>query len=184
MKITEKEYKHYERYSDKCKFKSPEEELEWSKTATKKCNKCSEELALVNFGLNTSGSSPFDKDGLRYRRGDCVDCNKKQNDGKKLAQKLAKSLGIETKAPEGTKCEVCGKTEKIVFDHDHETNEFRGWLCDGCNRSIGMLSISANGSDIGGLINSFTYLIKNEKDQDKKMDSLNKLSELIHLLKK
>lgn len=113
MSISKNEYKHYERYSDKCKFKSPEEELEYSKNTTKKCNKCGRDLTLINFGLNTAGSSPFDKDGYRYRRGDCIECNKKQNEGKNAAKKLAKSLGIETKAPDGTKCEICGRTEKI-----------------------------------------------------------------------
>jgi hypothetical protein len=182
MKISKNEYKHYERYSDKCKFKSPEEELEYSKITTKKCNKCGCDLPLINFGLNTAGSSPFDKDGYRYRRGDCVDCNKKQNEGKNAAKKLAKSLGIDTKAPEGTKCEICGKTEKIVFDHDHEKNEFRGWLCDGCNRSIGMLSISAGGSDFDGLIKSLKYIIRSESDTDKKSDMSLKLFELIELI--
>jgi hypothetical protein len=39
-------------------------------------------------------------------------------------------------------CEICGcpgKDKKgIVFDHNHETGEFRGWLCNRCNRVLGM----------------------------------------------
>lgn len=38
-------------------------------------------------------------------------------------------------------CEVCGNENKdhhvMSFDHNHATNEFRGWLCRGCNRALG-----------------------------------------------
>jgi len=34
-------------------------------------------------------------------------------------------------------CEVCGSGGNICWDHDHETGEFRGWLCDACNRALG-----------------------------------------------
>jgi hypothetical protein len=36
-------------------------------------------------------------------------------------------------------CEVCGTTEDLCYDHDHNTMEFRGVLCSKCNRSIGQL---------------------------------------------
>lgn len=48
------------------------------------------------------------------------------------------------------KCDVCGKTEtantrpdakktpnNLCIDHDHNTNEFRGFLCVQCNRNFG-----------------------------------------------
>lgn len=35
-------------------------------------------------------------------------------------------------------CEICQlEVEKLCFDHDHKTGEFRGWLCQRCNKSIG-----------------------------------------------
>ncbi|KKM91648.1 hypothetical protein LCGC14_1226370 [marine sediment metagenome] len=37
-------------------------------------------------------------------------------------------------------CYVCNVKEnekKLHMDHCHETGEFRGWLCSGCNRIIG-----------------------------------------------
>lgn len=35
-------------------------------------------------------------------------------------------------------CEICGKTNvTLCIDHDHETNEFRGILCQSCNRFLG-----------------------------------------------
>lgn len=43
-------------------------------------------------------------------------------------------------------CDVCGRIGKVHprtgkpvlhFDHDHATNEFRGWLCFNCNAALG-----------------------------------------------
>lgn len=35
-------------------------------------------------------------------------------------------------------CEVCGNVElRIVFDHNHSTGKFRGWLCSPCNTALG-----------------------------------------------
>ena len=46
--------------------------------------------------------------------------------------------------PRPATCEVCGRHSAdalgraIVFDHDHITGQFRGWLCNRCNRVIGL----------------------------------------------
>ena len=39
-------------------------------------------------------------------------------------------------------CEVCGIPESelkevLHYDHDHNTGQFRGWLCKGCNLALG-----------------------------------------------
>jgi hypothetical protein len=49
----------------------------------------------------------------------------------------AKEMGISIKPNSGDKCALCDETEGLVFDHDHVSNKFRGWLCDPCNRAIG-----------------------------------------------
>lgn len=41
--------------------------------------------------------------------------------------------------PRPEKCEICGKDGRIVFDHCHERQRFRGWLCNRCNRVLGMV---------------------------------------------
>jgi hypothetical protein len=43
--------------------------------------------------------------------------------------------------PDG--CEICGGTSpngtQLHFDHCHETGIFRGWLCNRCNMTLGMV---------------------------------------------
>ena len=41
------------------------------------------------------------------------------------------------KKPE--QCEICGAMGRICFDHDHETGEFRGWICVRCNLVLGLV---------------------------------------------
>jgi hypothetical protein len=35
-------------------------------------------------------------------------------------------------------CKICGNTERLMWDHDHSTEEFRGTLCTLCNTGLGM----------------------------------------------
>lgn len=39
-------------------------------------------------------------------------------------------------------CEVCGSTDDLHIDHNHETGKWRGVLCKGCNVSLGALGES------------------------------------------
>ena len=40
-------------------------------------------------------------------------------------------------------CDVCKKSGRICFDHDHVTNNFRGWPCNTCNLALGHAKDSA-----------------------------------------
>jgi len=58
-------------------------------------------------------------------------------------------------------CDCCGipHTETprgmLYLDHDHTTGEYRGHLCDNCNRGIGLL-----GDEIDGVLQAVEYLKK------------------------
>ena len=45
---------------------------------------------------------------------------------------------VEAYKKEHLCCEICGKSNCVLcIDHDHNTNEFRGILCQSCNRFLG-----------------------------------------------
>jgi hypothetical protein len=50
-------------------------------------------------------------------------------------------------------CEICGRTENLIADHDHKTKKFRGTLCTKCNVGIGLL-----GDTLEGILKAENYL--------------------------
>lgn len=38
-----------------------------------------------------------------------------------------------------TICDICSEEGKTVFDHCHTKGHFRGWLCDRCNKVLGLM---------------------------------------------
>ena len=142
---------------------------------SQKCIKCHKVFpyTLEYFALNTSANTNAN---AIYLRTDCRECNKKMNQGKSKAFKLA---GKPKTPPLGTCCDRCGcdpgpkktdpNTAALVFDHCHETLVHRGWLCDNCNRAMGML-----GDDISGMILSAVYIAKTTgKDKTDIISALN-----------
>ena len=161
---TEKEKQNYTRQKEKSHFTSPEEEYMWANNQIKKCSKCGEDKKLTEFSGNTSGTDAFDRSGYRLRRPECSECTKKVSQGKIAAKIIAKTNNISYKAPEGTTCAICKKLpvkgNELVFDHCHKTEKFRGYCCNSCNRSMGVL-----GDDVEGMMNVINYLLKSEPRQ-------------------
>jgi hypothetical protein len=55
----------------------------------------------------------------------------------------SKKLEAMAGRPRPDFCEICGEFHlRIVFDHCHVSGEFRGWLCDRCNKILGLVKDS------------------------------------------
>ena len=52
-------------------------------------------------------------------------------------------------------CAICGRRERLIIDHDHETGKVRGMLCGTCNTGLGMFR-----DNIHVLENAISYLAK------------------------
>jgi len=62
---------------------------------------------------------------------------------KKHSDKLAQQRVVQAGRLKPELCEICGLNEfKIVFDHCHDKGHFRGWICDRCNRVLGIVKDS------------------------------------------
>lgn len=62
---------------------------------------------------------------------------------------------LEQYFPAPDRCDSCrGPIGIPNFDHDHNTGEFRGWLCRGCNMGLGCFE-----DDIDKMSRAINYLI-------------------------
>lgn len=93
---------------------------------TKICKDCKEEKLITEFRTAYWG-----KGGNRIYCNQCKDCHSK-------ACSLVYTLKKLNPKPKDGMCEACGETPDVLhLDHDHNTEEFRGWVCEGCNHSMG-----------------------------------------------
>jgi len=51
--------------------------------------------------------------------------------------KALKRLEEQAGRPRPEICEICEQKDRIVFDHNHKTGAFRGWICNRCNVVLG-----------------------------------------------
>lgn len=117
--------------------------LSFESVETRTCILCYQEKEITQFEITTQTRTKT------YRKSGCRSCIKKR----RVVEKDLQKLYGRTK-PLGTPCDNCGKTNlRLSLDHCHDTGVFRGWLCQPCNTSIGVL-----GDDIEGLKKAVSYL--------------------------
>lgn len=84
---------------------------------------------------------------------------RRRSDPRQAARNLAwkarfrRSQELAMGRPRPDRCEMCGeppsgrgskKEAGICFDHDHFTGKPRGWLCDRCNKVLGLVQEDRN----------------------------------------
>jgi len=93
---------------------------------TKICKDCKEEKIITEFRTAYWG-----KEGNRIYCNQCRACHRK-------SMSLLYALKKLNPKPKDGKCEACGDTPDVLhLDHDHTTDKCRGWVCEGCNHSMG-----------------------------------------------
>ena len=98
----------------------------------KVCSDCKKEFCVYNFGV-----AYMLKSGTKIYNSSCKPCKSRQRRDVARAKKL---IGVAP--PIGTPCSACHKpqSKRLCCDHDHKTGQFRGWLCNKCNKALGMLN--------------------------------------------
>ena len=119
---------------------------------TKVCGICKQSLPVSKFGRDG---------GANYLRYECKSCAKQQGKIIREIKKTAPSI------PKDHCCPICEMDEQQIrikypnkknvwcCDHDHNTNEFRGWLCHKCNLGLGNVN-----DEPKRLENALKYLTK------------------------
>lgn len=106
------------------------------------CKKCGEEKSLDDFN-----AIYYRKNGEATKGYRCADCQKQHSRTVSTLKKIHPK-------PRDNVCECCGDVaEKMCLDHSHKTGAFRGWVCEGCNHSMGK-----SGDDPEKLIKQAEYL--------------------------
>lgn len=103
------------------------------------------------------------KQGMKYQK--CIQYKPANYTGiEKYDALIRKKYGITKNQydnllqKQGGGCAICGRVEepdgrRLSIDHDHNTGEVRGILCNNCNNGIGSF-----GDDIEGMHKAISYL--------------------------
>ncbi len=102
-----------------------------------KINRDIEDFVLIKYKRERGGGT--------FRAGRCRFCgslNSSRLAGKKYGYAACVATAIEIEEVFTGFCNICGIFEgdckkRLHLDHNHDTGEFRGWLCHMCNRLLG-----------------------------------------------
>lgn len=117
-----------------------------------KCYACGEEKLwnIENFGFNTRELT-----GKVYLKKTCRSCQVSQ-------KRILKFLKYKYAHKKTDTCDCCGAiNRKLVLDHCHKTNKFRGWVCYNCNTGLAQL-----GDQKEGLLLALSYIERTEQKNE------------------
>ena len=120
----------------------------------KNCSICKSGKPFSEFSKSNSPKG----DGYQYT---CRSCNtiekrkwREANTDKNRNTKYLKKFGVTLEdvtkilVSQDNKCGICGiqieMGPKTHLDHNHETNQVRGFLCQKCNHGLGLFNDSTN----------------------------------------
>jgi len=124
----------------------------------KTCTKCGEEKSLECYSKNRDSLRPSCKDCCNlshreYRHSNIHEYRLKEQDKKAKARYGISGEEYRERMSSSQCCGICDTRDNLCYDHDHETMDFRGVLCNRCNRAVGLL-----GDNEEGLIRALEYL--------------------------
>jgi len=90
----------------------------------RKCKGCGKWKDIIEFPINNTLPSGV------LRKHTCNTCRGHQS-------RVRSKLHRENKKPDLLVCPICRREIDLVLDHNHLTDEFRGWLCNDCNNGVG-----------------------------------------------
>ncbi len=121
----------------------------WNDYIAKRKREAEKWDGVIDPKLKHGTESVYQNSGCR-----CPVCVRAHNLSRKEARERYSTPGLSEYRDSLESCEICGVVpRRLVLDHDHETGEFRGFLCDGCNTGLGKL-----GDDEAGLLRALDYL--------------------------
>jgi hypothetical protein len=119
-----------------------------------------EKVAAQNKRYNTRNPDVHKRAAIKYRQKNLEQIREKE----KLAARASRKNNPEAQRirnenwrirhearlwdragrPRANECEICDSSGITVFDHCHSTDKFRGWVCDRCNKVLGLIKDSAD----------------------------------------
>lgn len=121
--------------------------------SSKKCTKCGVVKALNCYYRNGKAGDS--------RASQCKECTKEHSRRQHTELKHVKRKygcspqEYRERMSTSVVCQICGSGHDLVYDHCHETLEFRGVLCRKCNRGLGLF-----GDNLEGINRVVKYLKK------------------------
>ncbi len=115
----------------------------------KPCSHCRRSLPLSAYGKARGRNMAF------ARRHECRECRHRYIVNRKYGVDYTEMLNAQ-----GGRCAIClekPKGKRLAVDHDHQTGQARGLLCEGCNQALGLLHDS-----VPRLLQAAAYLSEQE----------------------
>ena len=132
-----------------CKKCEREHMVEYRKKNRKELNKQHREYMEEYKKGNAEKIKTYAREYYRNKNNIPQENFRGPNDGRYLNNKKEKAYLYNIKYSYGLTeeeynkmpkyCEVCGSTERLCIDHDHNTGKVRGILCGRCNIALGLL---------------------------------------------